>query len=58
MRSKMLFEVFYGKLQRAKYASIAKCLEDTALRDLTDLVEKGILAQEGAGRGTHYLLAT
>jgi Fic family protein len=54
----MLFEVFYGKLQRAKYASIAKCLEDTALRDLTDLVEKGILPQEGAGRGTLYLLAT
>lgn len=52
----MLFEGFRGKLQRAKYAKIAKCSEDTALRDLADLVTKGILVQEGIGRGTYYEL--
>ncbi len=52
----MLFDGFDGKLQRAKYAKIAKCSEDTALRDMADLVQKQILMQEGVGRGTHYVL--
>jgi len=53
----MLFDGFQGKLQTAKYSRIAKCSKDTALRDLADLVQKGILVQAGSGRGTHYLLA-
>jgi Fic family protein len=51
-----LFDGYRGKLQRAKYAKIARCSDDTALRDLMDLVDKGILRQEGVGRGTHYVL--
>jgi Fic family protein len=47
---------FDGKLNRAKCAKISKCSDDTALRDLTDLVERGILAQVGIGRGTSYEL--
>lgn len=53
----MLFEGFYGKLQTAKYAKITKCSKDTALRDLTDLVNRGILVKgEEGGRSTSYAL--
>lgn len=52
-----LLEGFRGKLKTANYATIAKCSHDTALRDLNDLIEKGIIAQEGIGRRTHYMLA-
>jgi len=52
----MLIEGFDGKLQSAKYGKIAKCSHDTALRDLADLVSKGILGAEGAARATHYFL--
>lgn len=30
------------------------CSQDTATRDITDLVEKGILTKQGEGRSTHY----
>lgn len=53
----MLFDGFYGKLQSTKYGTLAKCSHDTALRDLADLVGKGILIQEGSGRSTSYVLA-
>lgn len=53
----MLFDGFQGRLQSAKYGKIAKCSHDTALRDLADLVRKGILVQQGAGRSTCYELA-
>ena len=38
-------------------AKIAKCSADTALRDITDLVNKGILVKANSGgRSTHYVL--
>ena len=53
-----LFEGFEGKLQTSKWAKIAKTSADTALRDIKDLVAKGILQQthEG-GRSVNYELA-
>ncbi len=53
-----LFDGFNGKLQSPKRAKIAKCSPDTALRDIKDLIEKGILRQEHqGGRSTNYKLA-
>jgi Fic family protein len=53
-----LFEGFEGKLQTSKWAKITKTSTDTALRDIKDLVEKGILQQtEGGGRNASYELA-
>ena len=49
---------FEGKLTTSKYARLAKCSQDTALRDILPLVERGILVRnpEG-GRSTSYALA-
>jgi Fic family protein len=48
---------FEGKLTSSKWATIEKCSPDTALRDITDLVERGILEKDaGGGRSTSYLL--
>ncbi len=53
-----LLDGFEGKLQSAKWAKIAKCSTDTALRDIKDLEDKGILEKELAGgRSTSYKLA-
>lgn len=38
-----LLDGFEGKLQTSKWAKITKSSTDTALRDIKDLVEKGIL---------------
>ena len=52
-----LFDGFDGKLTSSKWAKITKCSQDTALRDILDLVEKGILIKGSAGgRSTGYLL--
>ncbi len=52
-----LFDGFDGKLKSSKWAKITKCSPDTALRDIKDLLEKGILRQEqGGGRSTNYQL--
>jgi Fic family protein len=52
-----LFENFDGKLKSSKWAKITKCSADTALRDIKDLMDKGILRQEeGGGRSTNYEL--
>src|SRR3989339_1046128 len=52
-----LLDGFNGKLQSSKWAKIAKCSPDTALRDIKDLIEKGILKQEeSGGRSTNYEL--
>ena len=53
----MLWDGFEGKLTTSKWAKITKASQATALRDITDLVEKGVLviANEG-GRSTNYLL--
>lgn len=53
-----LLEGFEGKLTSSKYAKIAKCSEDTALRDIRALVESGVLIKnEAGGRSTSYALA-
>ncbi|MEY3965896.1 MAG: hypothetical protein RL263_1065, partial [Bacteroidota bacterium] len=53
-----LFDGFDGKLKSSKWAKIAKCSPDTALRDIKDLMAKGILRQEQqGGRSTNYELA-
>lgn len=52
-----LFEGFEGKLTSSKWAKIAKCSQDTAHRDILDLVEKGVLVKDPAGgRSTSYSL--
>ena len=52
-----LFDGFVGKLKTSKWAKIAKCSQDTALRDIKDLIQKGILRQEqSGGRSTNYEL--
>ncbi|PTT22984.1 DUF4172 domain-containing protein [Acidovorax sp. HMWF029] len=46
-----------GKLTNAKWAAMAKCSPDTALRDINDLLALGVLARlEGGGRNTAYIL--
>lgn len=53
-----LIDGFEGHLTSSKWAAIAKCSTDTALRDITDLVERRVLVRNpGAGRGTSYRLA-
>jgi len=48
---------FTGKLTTSKWSKIAKCSSDTALRDIQDLLNKGILRKESAGgRSTNYEL--
>jgi Fic family protein len=52
-----MFDGFEGKLKTSKWAKIAKCSADTALRDIKDLIDKGILIQEeSGGRSTNYNL--
>jgi Fic family protein len=52
-----LFDGLDGKLKSSKWAKIAKCSPDTALRDIKDLMDKQILRQEQAGgRSTNYEL--
>jgi Fic family protein len=52
-----LLDGFEGKLTSSKWALIEKCSADTALRDIHDLVDQGILAKdEGGGRSTSYSL--
>lgn len=53
-----LLDGFEGKLTNAKWAALAKTSPDTALRDINDLVSRGILAKEpGGGRSTSYSLS-
>ena len=52
-----LLDDFFGNLTTKKWAKIAKCSSDTALRDIQDLLKKGILVKDNAGgRSTNYLL--
>jgi Fic family protein len=52
-----LFDDFEGKLQTSKWAKITKTSEDTALRDIKDLIAKGILQQtQEGGRSASYQL--
>lgn len=53
----LLLEDFKGKLNTSKWAKITKCSSDTALRDIQDLLDKGILKKEAeGGRSTNYTL--
>jgi len=53
-----LLEGFEGKLTSSKWATIAKVSQDTASRDIEDLVKRGILKRDaGGGRSTSYSLA-
>lgn len=52
-----LLDGFEGKLTTEKWGKLAKISHDTALRDIQDLMSKGILKQEeGGGRSTAYAL--
>lgn len=53
----MLWDGFDGKLNTGKWAKINHCSQDTALRDIDDLIKKGILRKtEEGGRSTNYEL--
>jgi Fic family protein len=53
-----LLDGLEGKLTSSKWAALAKCSQDTALRDIDDLVKRGVLVKEpGGGRSTSYALA-
>lgn len=53
-----LLDGFEGKLTTSKWAKLARCSQDTALRDITALVDHGILVRGAAGgRSTSYSLA-
>ena len=53
-----LLDGFEGKLTSSKWAAIAKCSPDTALRDITELLARGVLRKSGAGgRSTSYELS-
>jgi Fic family protein len=53
-----LLDGFEGKLTSSKWAKIGKCSQDTAGRDIDDLVKRGILTKDAAGgRSTSYSLA-
>lgn len=52
-----LMDGFEGKLTSSKWAKIAKCSSDTALRDIQQLIEQGVLIKEvSGGRSTSYTL--
>lgn len=52
-----LLDDFEGKLTSSKWAKIARCSQDTAIRDIQDLINKGILRKEAeGGRSTNYEL--
>jgi len=50
-----LLDGFEGKMTSSKWATIAKCSQDTANRDITLLMDAGLLRKgDGGGRSTHY----
>lgn len=52
-----LLDGFEGKLTTSKWAKLAKCSQDTAYRDILDLVERGVLKKDaGGGRSSGYSL--
>ena len=53
-----LLDGFDGKLTSSKWAAIAGCSPDTALRDINELMALGMLVKSGAGgRSTAYEVA-
>lgn len=56
--NRMLEEGWQGHINTSKYAKLSKCSNDTALRDIRELLSGGILIQNpGGGRSTSYRLA-
>ena len=54
-----LLDNFQGHLTTSKYAKLAKCSNDTALRDIRDLLARAIIVRNpGGGRSTSYRLST
>jgi Fic family protein len=52
-----LLDGFEGKLTSSKWAKIAKCSRDSAIRDINDLVSKEVLLKKSAGgRSTNYVI--
>ena len=52
-----LLDNFQGHLTTSKYAKLAKCSNDTALRDIRDLLARAIIVRDpGGGRSTSYRL--
>lgn len=52
-----LWDGFEGKLTSSKWSKICSCSQDTALRDINDLIAKGMLTDSGeGGRSANYLL--
>jgi Fic family protein len=52
-----LLDGFTGNLTTQKWATLAKCSHDTALRDIHSLVDQGLLKKDaGGGRSTSYSL--
>lgn len=55
--NRMLEDGWQGHLNTSKYAKLTKCSNDTALRDIRELLENGVLRQNvGGGRSTSYRL--
>jgi len=53
-----MLDKFKGHLTTSKYAKLVKCSNDTALRDIRELLERGIIVKNpGGGRSTSYRLA-
>ncbi len=53
-----LFNSFEGKLTSSKWATLAKCSQDTASRDIDDLIKKKVLVKtDSGGRSTSYKIA-
>ncbi len=54
-----LLDGFEGKLNSSRWAAIARCSPDTALRDINELLARGVLCKSAAGgRSTSYELTT
>lgn len=54
-----LLDDFFGNLTSSKWAKMCKCSQDSAQRDINDLISKGILKKsETSGRNTNYELVT
>jgi Fic family protein len=50
-----LLDGFEGKLTSSKWAKLTKCSQDTAHRDIIELIARGVLARDpGGGRSTSY----
>lgn len=54
-----LLDGFEGKLTTSKWAKLAKCIQDTAFRDILNFIERGALQNDpGGGRSTSYFLVS